>query len=85
MKAEEAESCHDGEIDGMLFAQGKVHSKTFQEDDFGLHVESKRAGFANKYLFNQNPSTYSEIEEANEDEYSENENSYCSENFSNSP
>jgi hypothetical protein len=85
IKVDEAESCHDEEIDGMSFTQGKVHSKTFQEDDFGLRVESKRAGFANKYLFNQNPSNYSEIEEANEDDYSENEDSYCSENFSNSP
>lgn len=85
INVDEAESCHDEEIDGMLFTQGKVHSKTFQEDDFGLRVESKRAGFANKYLFNQNPSNYSEVEEVNEDDYSENENSYCSENFSNSP
>lgn len=83
--ADEAESCHDEEIEATPFAQGKAHSKTFQEDDFGLRVESKRAGFANKYLFNQNPLNYSEIEEAHEEEYSDNENSYNSENLSNSP
>ena len=83
--ADEAESCHDEEIDATPFAQGKAHSKTFQEDDFGLRVESKRAGFANKYLFNQNPVNYSEVEEVNEGEYSDNENSYSSEDLSNSP
>lgn len=57
------------------------HIRTSQEDDYVLRVESKRAGFASKYLFNKATNIQEEVEE---DESYENEDSYCSADYSNS-
>ena len=62
------ESQHDNEMDNIL---NNDHIRTSQEDDYVLRVESKRAGFASKYLFNKG--VQEEVEE--EEESYENESS----------
>lgn len=74
----EIESLHDNEASNIL---SNGHIKTSQEDDYLLRVESKRAGFASKYLFNKATNIQEEVEE---DESYENEDSYCSADYSNS-
>jgi len=73
----EIESLHENEASKIL---SNGHIKTSQEDDYLLRVESKRAGFADKYLFNKTNNIQEEVEE---DESYENEDSYCSADYSN--
>jgi hypothetical protein len=52
--------------------------------DFGLRVESKRAGFASKYLFNKTSGPKEIVEEVDEEDSFDNEESYASADYSNS-
>lgn len=51
--------------------------------EFGLRVESQRAGYASKYLFNKTSGPAEKIEEDSEEESYENDESYASADYSN--
>ena len=74
------ESFIDEDVENVLSTgqQYQTHSV-----DFGLRVESQRAGFASKYLFNKT-SGPDVVEEVDEEDSYDNEESYSSADYSNS-
>lgn len=76
---EESFSEEEVEVENVLSSGKKFGTNTVE---FGLRVESQRAGYASKYLFAKTTGPTNEIDEEDDDESYDNEESYASADYS---